>query len=145
MSPDLDALLCERYPRIFAERHASIQQSCMPWGFCCGDGWFLLIDELCAGLQHMTDHENAPQVVAVQVKEKFSTLRFYVHSATEQQYALIDHAANCSAETCETCGAPGQPVVQRGWYRTRCAQHAPQDAMSLAELEGAKRSGKASS
>ena len=69
MKKELDALLCSRYPLIFADRHAPMTQSCMYWGFSCGDGWFDLIDTLCARLQFATDHNKAPQVVATQVKE----------------------------------------------------------------------------
>lgn len=124
MSPDLDELLCQRYPSIFADRHASMQTTCMCWGFCCGDGWFALIDELCARLQHMTDHEGEPQIVAVQVKEKFGTLRFYVRSATEAQFKLIDEVEERSFFICEVCGAPGELLDESSWYQVRCPEHA---------------------
>ena len=64
MRKDLDNLLCQRYPLIFADRSRSIKESCMGWGFSCGDGWFDLIDSLCERLQFWTDHNHAPQIVA---------------------------------------------------------------------------------
>lgn len=121
MTPELDRLLCARYPRIFAERNLSPRETCMCWGFP-GDGWFSLIDTLCAHLQVLTERHGEPQIVATEVKEKFGKLRFYVHEATPSQYQLIAAAERMSASICEVCGEPGQ-FVRDGFYRTRCARH----------------------
>lgn len=48
MREELDKELCERYPLIFAQRNGSIQETCMAWGFACGDGWFNILDRACA-------------------------------------------------------------------------------------------------
>jgi hypothetical protein len=40
MRKELDDLLCQRYPLIFSERNMSMKETCMCWGFSCGDGWF---------------------------------------------------------------------------------------------------------
>lgn len=50
MTNDLDAALCSKYPIIFQHRSSTIHQSCMAWGIDCGDGWYSLIDVLCAEL-----------------------------------------------------------------------------------------------
>ena len=97
MRKTLDDLLCERYPLIFAERNLSMQESCMYWGFACDDGWFTLIDTLCAKLQAHTDLNGAPQVVATQVKEKYGELRFYVQAADKYQHGMIAFATAMSA------------------------------------------------
>lgn len=89
MHPDLDTALCNRWPLIFSERHYDKERTAMCWGFACGDGWYGLIDGLCAALQSETDQEGAPQVVAMQVKEKFGSLRFRVRSASDRQRAMI--------------------------------------------------------
>jgi hypothetical protein len=102
MSPELDKQLCDKYPKIFANRYKSAQESCLAFGIECGDGWYNILDNLCASANHMWStsveidaddavkldiKENpyggyfapvpAPQMVASQVKEKFGTLRFY--------------------------------------------------------------------
>lgn len=59
---------------------------------------------------------------AVQVKEKFGTLRFYLDSSTDEQFALINFAESLSARTCEVCGKPGKPN-NAGWIRTLCKEH----------------------
>jgi len=108
MTPENDALLCVMYPKIFVCRNDPVTQSTMGWGFSCGDGWFPLIDVLCARLQHETDQLGGPQVVASQVKEKYGGLRFYVQGASAAQHAMIDMAEALSERLCEICGAPGQ-------------------------------------
>jgi len=55
MKRDLDKLLCERYPKIFADRHKPMTETAMCWGFDCGDGWFNIIDKLCANIQGHID------------------------------------------------------------------------------------------
>lgn len=60
--------------------------------------------------------------VATQVKEKYGTLRFYAHGATDEQYAYIRFAEAMSAHVCEVCGARGRRN-QSGWIQTRCREH----------------------
>ena len=55
MKPELDKTLCERYPKIFADRHADMTTTAMCWGFDCGDGWFNILDQLCSQIQHHID------------------------------------------------------------------------------------------
>jgi len=58
MNKLLDDYLCKKYPKIFADRKKPMNQTAMCWGFDCEDGWFLLIDGLCAAIQSHVD--NAP-------------------------------------------------------------------------------------
>lgn len=74
--------------------------------------------------QKMVDEYHKVPVV-VQVKEKFGTLRFYTHGATEQQYTYIDFAEHISGSICERCGSPGK-VRGGSWLTTLCAKHAIQ-------------------
>ena len=133
MKQELDELLCQRYPKIFVDRHGDMKQTLMCWGFECGDGWFNIIDRLCSNIQHHVDWaqlqkekygrgEGCTQVVAVQIKEKFGTLRFYTNGGDEQIYGMIRMAESMSAVTCEECGAPGT-TRSGGWVRTLCDAH----------------------
>jgi hypothetical protein len=62
---------------------------------------------------------------AVQVKEKFAGLRFYVHSATPEQYQLIEFAEALSYRICECCGSMKDTRAYRmGWWKTLCPDHA---------------------
>ncbi len=124
MQVQLDQLR-HRYPAIFAN---------LRWGFMCHDGWFDLIDALCEQLQFATDHNDAPQVVAAQVKEKFGTLSFYTQSANKAQRGMIAVAAAMSARLCEKCGQPGRTLVAGAFWQTRCPAHAPEEAETAEEF-----------
>lgn len=51
MREELDKQLCEKYPLIFAQRNGNMRETCMCWGFCCGDGWYNILDAMCANIQ----------------------------------------------------------------------------------------------
>ena len=125
MTPELDALMCQRHPQLFQHRHAHPQACPMGWGLQCGDGWFDLIDTLCECLQQETGHADATQAVAMQVKQKWGRLRFVVEPASDRQQAMIDLAEALSARLCEQCGRPGQMQSIGGFRTPRCAEHAP--------------------
>lgn len=55
MNDILDKQLCEKYPLLFKDRNADMRTTAMCWGFCCGDGWFNIIDTLCWHLHHKYD------------------------------------------------------------------------------------------
>ena len=62
------------------------------------------------------------QVEAVQVKEKFGGLRFYVNRVDPAVEGAIDMAEAMSYHICEVCGAPGEPN-RDGWIKTLCKEH----------------------
>lgn len=112
----------EIFPKPIPRNHANIDQDTLPWGFECGDGWYHVIHDLC---QTLTVHCNAtgqPVPQAIQVKEKFGGLRFYVDSGTKEVYDIIDKFESYSYKVCEVCGVPG---TKRGggWIRTLCDEH----------------------
>ena len=123
MKVELKQQLFEKYPRMFP---GSAQPGAAAIGraITVGDGWFGLVDVLCEQLQGETDQNGAPQIVAIQVKEKYGELRFYVGSASERQEAMIEFAEALSARVCEACGSPGSVRSSTGWYATRCDEHA---------------------
>lgn len=123
MGPELDKQLCEKYPEIFANRHADKMTTAMCWGFECGDGWYQIIDALCGCMQGYVSANSKPQVVAAQVKEKFGTLRFYCDGGNDMTEGMIWMAEHLSSVTCEVCGAPGE-LRGGGWLKTRCDDHA---------------------
>jgi len=131
MKKELDKLLCQRYPLIFTEQNIQMSATAMCWGLSCGEGWFDLIDILCERLQFWTDHNKAPQVVACQVKEKWGELCFYpIGEASPAQRGMIWMATAMSARICEQCGKPGETLVHQHFHLTRCAEHAPEGAIS---------------
>ena len=141
MKTELDELLCNKYPKIFVDRHADMTKTAMCWGFECGDGWYNILNALCFQIQHYIDWNNSQrellkesnpynikipieiqQVVATQVKEKYGDLRFYYDGGDEKIDGMVRMAEAMSAVTCEICGNPGK-MRGRGWLYTACDQH----------------------
>lgn len=124
MRQELDALLCEKYPKMMVNRNKGVMETCMCWGFECGDGWFTLLDQLMGNIQHHIDWKNrteeiVPQVTLDQVKEKFGTLRFYYTGGDDYIRGLVSMAESMSGVICEGCGNPGERKGG-GWIRTIC-------------------------
>jgi len=135
MKEELDKKLCEKYPKIFKNRNGSMQETCMCWGFSHDDGWYDIVDSLCASIQNhinnkryqfremsQEDFDEEHQIVAAQVKEKFGGLRFYIDGGDDWVYGAISMAESMSYRTCEVCGAPGK-TRGTGWIRTTCDEH----------------------
>ena len=61
------------------------------------------------------------QIEAVQVKEKYGTLRFYTNITTPTVSAIISFANTLSSRTCEKCGKPGE-LGGKGWVMTLCSE-----------------------
>lgn len=52
MREELDAELVKKYPRMFRNRYGDMRETCMCWGFECGDGWYDILDSLCGNIDH---------------------------------------------------------------------------------------------
>jgi len=127
MKKELDQLLCEQYPKMMINREKSMKETTMCWGFECDDGWFNILNQLMASIQHHIDWKNrkaevVEQVTVDQVKEKFGTLRFYYTGGDDYIGGLVSMAETMSGITCEQCGNIGR---QRGrhWLYTACDEH----------------------
>ncbi len=127
MREELDKLLCEKYPKMLVNRNKPMTETCMCWGFECGDGWFNILNQLMGNIQHHIDWKEkqgkpVPQVTLDQVKEKFGTLRFYYTGGDEYISGLVSMAEAMSGVTCEECGNTGERHGG-GWVRTLCDVH----------------------
>ena len=126
MSPDLDAKLCVDFPLLYSVRYASTRDTLSHVGFETGDVWFDIIYDLSAELEKLIEKlplEERNSYYAVQVKEKFGLLNFYMSKETEKMRSLISEAEGKSASTCEECGQPGKLRGGR-WLKTLCEAHA---------------------
>lgn len=136
MTPEKDAALCSKYPKIFSRNGVPCEQ----FHFECNDGWFDLIDTLCKQIQSHCDFlfkrqefeiksgrlrpdevwsEEDFQVTAAQVKEKFGGLRFYVSGGDDVVQGMLRMAEAISFKVCEDCGDAGK-TSGPGWIRTLC-------------------------
>jgi len=55
MRDTLEIQLGEKYPKIFVSRRSDMKHTTPCWGFECADGWFNIIDKLCANIQRRID------------------------------------------------------------------------------------------
>ena len=134
MKQERDKLLCEKYPKMMVNRNKPMQETCMCWGFECGDGWYNILDQLMGNIQHHIDWNNknfekgytqykqVPQVTLDQIKEKFGTLRFYYTGGDDVIDGMVRMAESMSGVTCEECGNSGTTGGQ-GWLVTLCETH----------------------
>lgn len=131
MRQELDDLLCQRYPELFRDRHGDRAETGMCWGFACGDGWFGIIDGLCAELSNQVRVGRMPAVVVSQVKEKSGHLRFgirggFLRGGNAETHRLIELAQQQALHTCEECGQPGE-LLDGGKSVVLCPACANQD------------------
>ncbi len=95
--------------------------------FECGEGWAPLIFDLSLKIEKILSKmaedgdSSTTAMYAVQVKEKYGTLRFYMSLQTDEMTDLIDEAEAASSQTCEQCGALGKMRNRnREWVNVSC-------------------------
>ncbi len=137
MSPELEAKIITTYPKMFPQKDSSKSPINM-FGIETGDGWYTLIDTLCSDIQGQIDNSQdrdtpIPQVVLLQVKEKFGTLRFYYSGGNDLIRGMAWFAESMSAHICETCGKPGV-LRGGGWVLTACDDHS-RGKLPLSEIK----------
>lgn len=123
----------EHFPKMFANPYG---------GFCVGEGWWPIIETLCANIQSYTDwwnknHETRPvveQVVVEQIKEKFGGLRFYYQGGDDKIQGMVRMAEAWAGHHCETCGKPGRQR-EGGWIKTLCDEHEAERQQRRKEYE----------
>ena len=69
MKQELDKLLCEKYPKMMVNRTKPMMETCMCWGFECGDGWFNILDQLMGNIQHHIDWKDKQRKWAMDYNE----------------------------------------------------------------------------
>lgn len=130
MSPENEQKLYTDFPLLYRDAIAGKRMS---YGFECGDGWFNLIYNLSSAIEREAlklgvEQKSKKWPTALQVKEKFGTLRFYCAVGKRNSdgrgmlpsiYALIEDAGEKSAMVCQLCGRSAK-WYQDGYLRTLC-------------------------
>lgn len=139
MNKELQQTLYDKYPKIFRQKDLSPKETSMCWGIECGDGWFLLIDCLCALIQQHCDNTKLPQIEAEQVKQKFGGLRFYTNHTDGIIDRVINLFENMSYSVCESCGSTYEVTMTKGWIRPICKKCLERSKKDYEELMEQKR------
>ena len=123
-------LMEERFPKMFTEPYG---------GFAVGEGWWPILTNLCANIQHHLNWKNktsevVAQVTVNQIKEKFGGLRFYYSGGDDEISGMVSMAESWAGHSCETCGAPGTRR-EGGWIKTLCDTHETERQLKRKEHE----------
>ena len=115
---EFEKRLTEKHPAMFSAPYG---------GIAVGEGWWPIIESLCADIQHYIKWKNkdeveVPQVVVMQIKEKFGGLRFYYDGGDERIRGMVTTAESWAEKTCEDCGVPATKKTQ-GWIKNVCDKH----------------------
>ena len=123
MKKELQNKLFVRYPELFKQKDLPMAQTCMCWGIETGDGWYGLIDHMCAEIMDCCKqyHYEIPEFI--QVKEKFGGLRVYTAYTTPEIDKIITEYEGISETVCEICGEKGVlPESHGAWISTLCKE-----------------------
>lgn len=106
MSPELDERLVKKYPKIFKDRYADMRTTAMCWGFECGDGWYNIIDALCANIQSHIDWRRSDRARALRFNRALkqalngnedSLIKYFSYKGN-----VNDHAVRSALEAIES-------------------------------------------
>jgi hypothetical protein len=135
MDKEKEDQLFEEFPTLYEFRSKDDKTTLMGYGFGCDNGWFKLIQKLSKNLESINSMNLGFTVRAVQVKEKFGTLRFYYQTVGDEGLevedmefwkhvlrGLVTVAENESYRTCEICGKYGELRRDLLWIRTMCEE-----------------------
>jgi hypothetical protein len=129
MKKEREEYLQKTFPEIYTNCGADNPYTL--FGFECDDGWFNLLVRLSQYIQSYINNNNRlankypenykkiPQVKALQVKEKFRTLRFYYCGGDELISAVVSFVEHLSGFTCEATGkTENVGYNSKGWHKT---------------------------
>ena len=96
------------------------------FGVECGDGWFMLLEQLMRSVESHLNPENSwPRKERIplqidQIKEKFGGLRFYYHGGDNEVRGMVNLTERLSYCICEECGSTKNVTQTKGWIITLC-------------------------
>jgi hypothetical protein len=89
MKQELDALLCEKYPKMMVNRDKPMTETAMCWGFDCGDGWFQILNQLMGNIQHHIDWKERQREVANKFNQMAEQLKAGDSTLFDKEYKDI--------------------------------------------------------
>ncbi len=138
MKNELELKLQNEFPFMKRNRIESEKNEYKRFGFECGNGWYSLIRELCSEISEKYNEYNLPvDIVVLQVKEKFATLRFHCsfsdvpseegdkldqkQSLRKEIYEIVCKYEEKSGSVCEICGEKSEKRnLAKGYIKTLC-------------------------
>jgi hypothetical protein len=91
MKRELDEYLCKVYPKMIVNRNKPMTETCMCWGFECGDGWFQILNQLMGNIQSHIDWKERQREVAIKFNRMAEQLKAGDSSLFDEEYKdMID-------------------------------------------------------
>jgi hypothetical protein len=88
--------------------------------FDCGIGWSDIIRDLSIKIEEILNRNpDLQEICALQVKEKYGKLRFYLSDETEEIMDLVSETEAQSSQVCENCGMYGK-IRNMRWLMVKC-------------------------
>jgi hypothetical protein len=84
-----------------------------------GEGWSTLVEGALECIELHCRLRGTMQAKISCIKEKFGTLRIYLHPTNDYINGIIAYAEHLSSVTCESCGKPGT-LIKSMCARVRC-------------------------
>jgi len=112
------------------------------FGVECGDGWFMLLEQLMRSIESHLNPENTwPRKERIplqidQIKEKFGGLRFYYHGGDNEVRGMVNFAERLSYSICEQCGSTKNVTQTKGWIITLCEDCMKKHNKNGMEIDG---------
>jgi len=86
MKQELDEYLCKVYPKMMVNRNLHMTETCMCWGFECGDGWFQILNQLMGNIQHHIDWKERQREVAIKFNQIAEQLKAGDSTLFDEEY-----------------------------------------------------------
>jgi len=86
MKREHDEYLCKVYPKMMVNRNLHMTETCMCWGFECGDGWFQILNQLMGNIQHHLDWRERQREVAIKFRNKAEQLKAGDSTLFDEEY-----------------------------------------------------------
>jgi len=86
MKKELDEYLCKVYPKMMVNRNLHMTETCMCWGFECGDGWFQILNQLMGNIQHHIDWKERQREVAIKFNRMAEQLKVGDSALFDEEY-----------------------------------------------------------
>lgn len=112
MRADLEHQLCEKYPEMMTRRHLSPQETCMCWGFECGDGWYTLIDTLMDQIQRHLNWQTEMRERVIKMNQIARDCKVGDYSSFNDQYMGVMKGEYLEARRVKLIKEPLQPEPQ---------------------------------
>ena len=86
MKKEHDEYLCKVYPKMMVNRNLHMTETCMCWGFECGDGWFQILNQLMGNIQHHIDWKERQREVAIKFNRMTEQLKAGDSTLFDEEY-----------------------------------------------------------